>query len=624
MPKTETPVSSAPVSSAPVSTFAPVSSALPRGLSTEQATFDALQYFARGMPDPDDMLRKSGMTRKDLRRIETDDEVIQCRDKRVDAVIACPWRIEPNTTRAGKFIAEEIAPWIENIVTGAMNAVFYGYSVSEIVYLRRTDGRIGIEEVTEKPFEWFVPHSNRDLRFFPPGEAVDVAGLPTDPRKYLLTVSKGSYRNPYGEALYSRLWWPVFFRTNGWKSWLQFLERFGTPMLIGKTQADPEKMAAALSAAVQDAIIVTGATDEIAAVEIGSDGKQFEMFETAVTARIQKSILGQTLTSNVGKSGSFAAAKVHQDVQQEKRNADIRMITRTVQKLVDHLCTLNNLPALTFIMADDTGLEKDRADRDALLVEKGVLTLTKEYLLDRYDYREGDFELVAAPVQPTAQPAALPPPVADANLAAHRDAHRFANNFAPQFTADQMVIERGIDATLSQINAPITGADIKQAILAATSPEDLEDRLAVLLQSADRHQFNAITAQALFAADILGYAHAAPVGRDSSRQTDLAAPTINLTATLQMPEGFGAPSPVTVQMAAPNVQVDVHVPEQAAPIIHNNIHNNIEPTPVTVQAHPGETQIIIQHPTKAVQTVERDAETQEITATVTQYEGFND
>lgn len=463
------------------------------------------------LPDPDDVLRRAGLSRAELRRLETDDEVIQCRDKRVEAVIATPWRIEPNQTRSGKFLTAVLSPHIDQAIAAAMNAVFYGYSVSEVLYERRQDGRIGISEISEKPFEWFAPRADGSVRFFPDDGSGGYEGLETDPRKYLLTVSKGSYRNPYGEAIYSRLWWPVFFRTQGWKFWAQFLERFGTPMLLGKTQGNANDLATAIAAAVQDAVLVAGQGDEIQAVEVGKDGQQFSLFESALVSRIQKVILGQTLTSQIGSSGSYAAAKVHQDVQQEKRNADLRMVTRTLQRLVDSLCGLNGLPSHTLVMADNTGLEMERAQRDALLVEKGILKLTQAYLMDRYDFREEDFEMPEPPepppiAQPRQQPADNEEPAGPiAQPKAEMMAFAAHGNI---FTPEQMAVERLADEALAKSRQPIEEQAIRSAVLGASSPEDLEARLATVLREADTSEFRRQLERGLFAADLMGYAHA--------------------------------------------------------------------------------------------------------------------
>jgi hypothetical protein len=50
-------------------------------------------------------------------------------------------------------------------------------------------------------------------------------------------VREPTYRQPYGRALYSQLYWPWFFRKMGWQFWMKFLERWGTPFLVGHTRA---------------------------------------------------------------------------------------------------------------------------------------------------------------------------------------------------------------------------------------------------------------------------------------------------------------------------------------------------------------------------------------------------
>ncbi len=107
-------------------------------------------------------------------------------------------------------------------------------------------------------------------------------------------------------------------------------------------------------------------------------GATFEQFENAILKRIQKVILRQTLTSDVGSNGSYAAAKVHAGILDDRKLADIRLVTKTVQTLVNALHILNGftgeLPIS--VLEDNTGLEIDRADSDAKLVQAGVLKLT--------------------------------------------------------------------------------------------------------------------------------------------------------------------------------------------------------------------------------------------------------
>jgi lambda family phage portal protein len=87
---------------------------------------------------------------------------------------------------------------------------------------------------------------------------------------------------------------------------------------------------------------------------------------------------------------------------------------------------------------------------------------------------------------------------------------------------------------------------------------------------------------------------------------NVAAPNVEVAVEAIMPE----------QVAA-NITVEAVMPRAEAPVVHIDV----APTPVTVEAsiQSAPTQIVMQHPVAARQTVERDPQTQEIVATVTTY-----
>jgi len=55
-------------------------------------------------------------------------------------------------------------------------------------------------------------------------------------------------------------------------------------------------------------------------------------------------------------------------VRNDKRRADMRMVQRTGQQLVNNLAIVNGLEPPKFVMADDSGLEMSRAQRDSILL----------------------------------------------------------------------------------------------------------------------------------------------------------------------------------------------------------------------------------------------------------------
>jgi phage gp29-like protein len=455
------------------------------------------------LPDPDLVLAQQGLGRQELRKLETDDEISAALETRREAVVATPWRLEPYDSEPSQWLWETLAPHMETLIRGAWSAIPYGYAVQEVVYAKGS--RIGLERISEKPLEWFEPRRDGTLWYSAPAGSPGmdyVPGIPTrvdTATKFLLTIRTPTYRNPFGEALLSRCYWPWFFRANGWRFWMRFLERFGDPLLLGQVY-EPQAFVTTMQALGLDAVVGVGKDEQISAVTSGLAG-EFDKVEMALGRRIQKLILGQTLTSEIGDKGSYAAAQVHNQVREDKRRADVRLVTGSVQRLVNALWALNAFPsaAPTFVMQDDTGLEEARAKRDAELVKAGVLTLSEQYLLDRYDFEPGDFTLPATAT-------GLPQAALSASVAAGGSPRVLLASPKPQrFTQDQEAVERLVTAAMDQAASPIPVAKLRATILAATDQDDLMERLMALYGGEEVAAFQNLVERSLFAADVLGY-----------------------------------------------------------------------------------------------------------------------
>lgn len=488
----------------------------PRTSLFSEVAVDQFLKLITQVGDPDEILRQAGITRQKLRVCTSDDEISGAMDTRRDAVIATPWQLHP-VDGGGKTLERNELPepvqWLwtefervaETVIGACMEALPYGYSVQEAVYMRADNGRLTWGEITEKPFEWFVPKLDGSVLY---KSMTNPMGEETDARKFFLTARRQTYRNPYGDALFSRLYWVWFFRTNGWKFWVKWLERFGTPLLVGTTPGNASDMARALALAVQDAAVAVGAGSTVQTIEQGSGSGHFEGFERACCGRIQKLILGQTLTTDSGgssgKSGSYALGKVHEQVREDKRDSDIRMVTKSIQRMMNVMWALNGFPGSppTFIMQDQTGLEMERAERDAKLVQSGAVKLKAEYFSRVYDYEAGDIDEEAMNAPPPAPFGGPQQPPVKGKIPVKASAG------LDRFTPEQQVIERGVVSVKDQLESVIANAEIQAVVRAATSPHDLQDRLLVLLADRGAEEFQQTFERALFAADIIGYAHA--------------------------------------------------------------------------------------------------------------------
>lgn len=461
-------------------------------LQTEVAV-DALVDTMGRLYDPDKILREAGLHRADLDRLMADDEIAGAMDTRRDAVMVTPWRLEPaDESPVSEFIREELDAHAATIIRAAWSAVPYGYSVAECVYGKRADGRVGIERYSEKPLRWFEPRPDGTLLFYP---STGVARPVDTFYKFFLARRDPTYANPFGEALLSRLYWPFVFRHNGWRFWMQYLDRFGDPLLLAKANK-PADLIERLRLLGINNVIAVPREDEITAVTTTAAG-EFERVEQSLARRIQKLVLGQTLTTDTQGTGSYALGEVHNAVRMDKRSADLRLCQAVLQRVVNALVAIN-FPAAEpphVRLADDAGIEPVRAERDAKLVQAGAVRLTKAYLLRAYDYVEGDIE---TPEPDDAEPENAPPPQFSA-------AHLAARPNPASFTRAQREIETLTDLAQLEAGQPIDPQEIRAAILAARDREDLEERLAIIMGGRTNPIFRIAMARALFAANVLGY-----------------------------------------------------------------------------------------------------------------------
>lgn len=443
--------------------------------------------------DLDETLRKAGIRRHRLAILLDDDEISQAVETRIDALLATPFRIEPSDTPEAILLMQEIKKWFAEIATGSVNALLFGYSVLEAVYDQTDGGQIGLNWIGEKPMEWFEPKNDGRLIYRQDGSGIE--SEVDQIFKFFLTQRKATYKQPYGKALLTVVYWLDFFRKNGFKFWAKFLERFGTPILKGKCKnSEPDDMNQALLNAHAQSVISIDAEDEVeilAVTSSGSAGASFETFNNTIIRQIQKVILGQTLTSGTDGTGSRALGEVHENVRKDKLNADIRLVTPTFQAIVDALCALNDWGKHEIILGEKSKqLNKDQAERDVKLKDAGAV-FTNQYFIREYGLQEGDLAETLPSQTPQPQFKAIP-----------------SKPFSFAASVNGLTQEQQeLDELAEQNFKLLSDNDLKDLILSSESIEELQTSLFAIAKTADKSQFNEVLDRALFAADILGYMH---------------------------------------------------------------------------------------------------------------------
>jgi phage gp29-like protein len=283
---------------------------------------------------------------------------------------------------------------------------------------------------------------------------------------------------------------------------VKFLERFGSPLLVGKVggnkrvQADIDAMTTALLNAHNQSVVSIGSEDDINTVGTnfsGAGSSAFEAFDTVMTRRIQKVVLGQTLTSGTDGTGSRALGEVHETVRMDKRNSDLRMITPVVQDIINALCLLNGFEKHTIILGGEQDLNVKVVERDLKLKTLGV-EFNDQYITETYGLKPEHFKVRTESIAANTQFTALP-----------KTAFNFKAS-ANKLSASQQEVE---ELTDGQGDLQLLNQDqIKDLIFKSDSPESLIFNLSQLIPEATQSQFTANLDQALYAADVLGYAMA--------------------------------------------------------------------------------------------------------------------
>ena len=366
-------------------------------ISRRQAKY--LSKLTNMLPDPDPILQKSGKHIEAYRDITSDAHVFANMQQRVSGVTSLKWQLKKSSSvemndLCSAFLNELD---IDSIIAQILDSIFYGYSVLEILWEYKNEKWVP-SSLEEKPQEWFYFDELNTIRYRGEYEQMNFT-LPEN--KFLLVQHSATYYNPYGEKVLSRCYWPVQFKRNGLQFWVTFTERYGMPFLIAKQPKtySAEEAQALLDSIEKMLVDTTAVIPEDSSVSFLESSHAYSVdvykkFVEFCNSEISKAILAQTLTTEVGDHGTYAAAKTHQDIFNSLIAGDKRLVEKTINKLITMVCTLN-FPSISnsdlpkFELYAESDVKKTLAERDAILKAQGVL-LTKEYYMRNYNLKEGE------------------------------------------------------------------------------------------------------------------------------------------------------------------------------------------------------------------------------------------
>ncbi|KMK68570.1 DUF935 family protein [Puniceibacterium sp. IMCC21224] len=302
-----------------------------------------IPFFSTTLQPIDDTLlaRGGGKGLKLYDEIERDTHAFAMLQKRKKTLVARTWEVEPASdanldVEAAEVVREFLdALPFDRICEDLLDATLKGFAISEVVWAR--DGnRIRPVDV--------VPHDQRRFAF---GEdwrprllthTNILHGEELPDRKFLVHRFGVKGNNPYGLGLGTRLFWPVFFKREGISFWLHFLEKFAGPTAVaempyGQDSAEQRRMLNTLDQIRTASSIVLPIGSDVKFLEATRSGTvTYQDFLTYWDKQISICVNGETLTTDLGKSGSRAASQTHEQMLENLVDSDGDLLSDSLRE----------------------------------------------------------------------------------------------------------------------------------------------------------------------------------------------------------------------------------------------------------------------------------------------------
>ncbi|MDD7568303.1 MAG: DUF935 family protein [[Actinobacillus] rossii] len=444
--------------------------------------------FMHYLPNPDPVLKKMGKDISAYREILSDSHVGGCVRRRKAVIKSLEWRLTPT---GNEKIDEILTALFERlplnqIINQILDATLFGYQVMEIRW--EVENSLFLPaELVGKPQEWFVFDEDNQLML---RTKENRFGEPLPEKKFLLATQQADYMNPYGRADLAMCFWAATFKKGGFKFWLEFMEKYGSPWLVGEhpRQAqvhEIDDLLDSMEKMLGTAIAAVPNDSSIKMLESASKGASSQVFDDFLRyckSEIAIALLGQNQTTEA--EANRASAQAGLEVTQDIRDDDARLVESVFNQLLTWICELNftveTLPK--FELYEQESIDKLQAERDGILAGFGV-TFTEQYLTRTYGFEQGD--IVVQTVN------------SEQKLAEFAESKRPFNAPMPVPIAEQLEVEGEsiVDDWLQSV---------RNKLATAESLEDFQNQLDSLIPELSFAEYGELLAMASTVAELAG------------------------------------------------------------------------------------------------------------------------
>lgn len=356
------------------------------------------QRFIGILPNPDKVIQQNGGVSKIFPELKNDPHIWSCMQSRKAGVLSQDWDIFDRDANSdiSQFIRKIFQKLdVFNLMNNILESVFTGMQVLEIIWEYDDNGNYIPKDIIPKPLEWFY-YDEQNILKFRRRDRLKGDFLPES--KFLIPRNLPTYSNPYGESLLAKCYWPATIKNVGFRFWMNFLEKYGLPIIIGQYTYSPtpeelQSLSDRLNELVESQTIATPNDINIDIRDIGQS-KSVELYAQLIrmaNAEISKALLSETLTTEL-EHGSYAASATHFKVREDVILSDKILVESTLNVLCDYITKLNfpKMQSPIFKFRTQRNLSFD-IDNDVKLASIDNFQFKKEYFMKKYDLNEDEF-----------------------------------------------------------------------------------------------------------------------------------------------------------------------------------------------------------------------------------------
>ncbi|HEB7712927.1 TPA: DUF935 family protein [Campylobacter coli] len=186
-----------------------------------------------------------------------------------------------------------------------------------------------------------------------------------------------------GDALLAKLYFPVKLKNASLKFWIEFLERFGSPWAVAKTDSDPDALASEIHQMLNGDSAVIDKEEELDLIQPKAKANYNEIIDY-LDNQIRSVVLGANLSSQVS-GGSLAAAESHNQIRKDLAAQDGQIVLFILNRALKFFKEINNFKDELYVQFfNESDPKSELCERDLKLFNMGFI-FDEEYIKSTYN-----------------------------------------------------------------------------------------------------------------------------------------------------------------------------------------------------------------------------------------------